>query len=158
MLLVPPAVFADVIASRRLPSPAIGLAGSVVLLTVKVAARANPDITRSNSGNAIAVSANRRFRSAMDSPPARHIQAFGKFPPVLTNSGVVFGRLSQYSDLLSIPMSRAFAILRLCRCSLQKRGEAPWLAGAVWRRLAIGGNAGSRILSGRAKREVGTQN
>src|SRR5271170_7266576 len=102
MLLVPPAVFADVIASRRLPSPAIGLAGSVVLLTVKVPARANPDIARSNSGSAIAVSANRRFRSAMDSPPARHIQAFGKFPPVLTNSGVVFGRLSHYSKLLSI--------------------------------------------------------
>src|SRR5271169_4775565 len=145
MLLVPPAVFADVIASRRLPSPAIGLAGSVVLLTVKVPARANPDIARSNSGSAIAVSANRRLRSAMDSPPARHIQAFGKFPPVLTNSGVVFGRLSQYSDLLSIHMSRASAILRLCRRSLQKRGSVHGSAEPDWHRRDTGRNVISRI-------------
>src|SRR5277367_4730532 len=74
MLLVPPAVFALVIASRRLPSPAIGLAGSVVLVTVKVAARANPDIARNKSGSAIAATLNRRFRSAIG-PLPRHIQA-----------------------------------------------------------------------------------
>jgi len=50
-----------------------------VLLTVKVAARAIPDITRNKSGSAIAATLKRRFLSAMDTLPAVRTAALTNF-------------------------------------------------------------------------------
>ena len=89
------------ISPRRLPAPV-----SLVLVTVSVAARANPDIARNKAGTTISATTKLRIRSAMD-PSRSAFGRVGKFPPVLTNSGVVFGRLSQYSKLLSIQIFQA---------------------------------------------------
>ena len=79
---------------------------SLVLVTVSVAARANPDIARNKAGTTI--SATTKLRSDLPwTPPRGAFGRVGKFPPVLTNSGVAFGRLPQYSKLLSIQIFQA---------------------------------------------------
>ena len=49
------------ISSRRLPAPV-----SLVLVTVSVAARANPDIARNKAGTTISATTKLRIRSALD--------------------------------------------------------------------------------------------
>src|SRR5215469_243545 len=66
-------------APRRLPSPATGVAGSVVLVTVKVAARANPVIARTRSANIDSASAARRLRYVIEPQSAALAAAWPNF-------------------------------------------------------------------------------